>query len=158
MQDEIRIAVALILRENGETLLVRKRSVPLFMQAGGTIRNGEAPKAALARRLHAELGLTIPQSRMAPFGCFEAESVESPDHLIIAHVFVVRLQEETIAPTAEIDETTWIQIADAPALPLAPLTRNYVLTLYWQMQFGEDLPNPRPEPTAARTLPDRRYA
>lgn len=158
MQEELRIAVALIIREDGDTLLVRKRCMPMFMQAGGTIRDGEAPKAALARRLHEELGLSIPLSRMAPFGCFEAESVESPDHLIIAYVFVIRLQGETIAPTAEIDEAVWAPIGDAPALPLAPLTRNYILTLFWQMQFGEDPPNPRTEPAAARTLSVQRYA
>lgn len=158
MQEEIRIAVALVIREDGDTLLVRKRGMPMFMQAGGTIREDEAPKAALARRLHEELGLLIPPWRMAPFGCFEADAVDTPDHLIIAYVFLVRLQDETIAPTAEIDEAVWTPIERAPALPLAPLTRNYILTLFWQMQFGEDFPAPRPEPGTAQDLPGQRYA
>jgi ADP-ribose pyrophosphatase YjhB (NUDIX family) len=159
MQEEIRIAVALVVRENGETLLLRKRGMPLFMQAGGTIRDGEAPKAALARRLHAELGLVIPPSRMAPFGCFEAEAADAPDHLIIAYVFLVRLQDETVAPTTEIDEAIWTPVQDTPALPLAPLTRNYILTLYWQMQFGTDLPERfAPKPVPAQTRAGQQYA
>ncbi|MXN48004.1 NUDIX domain-containing protein [Shinella kummerowiae] len=139
MQREIRIAVALIVRENGDTLLVRKRGMPMYMQAGGNIAGGEAPKAALARHLHDELGLLVSAARMAPFGCFEAEAADAPDHLLIAYVFLIKLHNEDIAPTAGIDEAVWTPIDKAPALPLAPLTRNHILTLFWQMQFGADL-------------------
>lgn len=139
MQREIRIAVALIVRENGDTLLVRKRGMPMYMQAGGSIAGGEAPKAALARHLHDELGLLVSAARMAPFGCFEAEAADAPDHLLIAYVFLIKLHNEDIAPTAGIDEAVWTPIDKAPALPLAPLTLNHILTLFWQMQFGADL-------------------
>ena len=37
---EIRIAVALIVRENGDTLLVRKRGMPDYLQSGGKIEGG----------------------------------------------------------------------------------------------------------------------
>jgi 8-oxo-dGTP diphosphatase len=141
MQEEIRIAVALIIRENGDTLLVRKRGGPQFMQAGGRITGTETPKATLARRLREELSLDIPPARMAPFGCFEAEAADETDHLLVAYVFRVQLEDEIIAPTCEIDEARWMPIHDAPTLPLAPLTRNHILTLYWQMQFGTDLPH-----------------
>lgn len=143
MQEEIRIAVALVIRENGDTLLVRKRGMPVFMPAGGMIEGDETPKSALARRLRDELRIAIPATRMAPFGCFEAADAQAPDQLIIAHVFLVKLQDETIAPTTEIDEAVWTPVHDAPALPLAPLTRNHILTLFWQMEFGTDLPSQR---------------
>lgn len=107
MQREIRIAVALIVRENGDTLLVRKRGMPMYMQAGGGIAGGEA--------------------------------ADAPDHLLIAYVFLIKLHNEDIAPTGGIDEAVWTPIDKAPALPLAPLTRNHILTLFWQMQFGADL-------------------
>lgn len=139
MQGEIRIAVALVVRENGDTLLVRKRGMPMYMQAGGKIDGGEAPKAALARHLYRELGLLVATARMAPFGCFEAEAAEAPDHLLIAYVFLIKLHNEEITPAEEIDEAVWTPIDQAPALPLAPLTRNHILTLFWQMQFGADL-------------------
>lgn len=139
MQGEIRIAVALIVRENGDTLLVRKRGMPMYMQAGGRIAGEEAPKAALARHLYRELGLLVPAAGMAPFGCFEAEAADTPDHLLIAYVFLIKLRNEDVTPTADIDEAVWTPVDHAPALPLAPLTRNYILTLFWQMQFGADL-------------------
>lgn len=156
MQREIRIAVALIVRENGDTLLVRKRGAPLFMQSGGKILGAETPKATLARELHEELGLKIPLSRMAPFGCFEAEAAEEPDHLVIAYVFTIKLHDETIAPAAEIDEAIWMPIHETPALPLAPLTRNHILSLYWQMQFGVDLQYQRGAATTVAQA-DRQY-
>lgn len=148
MQQEIRISVALIVRDNGDTLLVRKRGAPVFMQSGGTIEGAETPKETLARELHEELGLKIPPSRMVPFGCFEAEAADVPDHLVIAYVFRVQLHDEAVTPAAEIDEAIWMPIHEAPALPLAPLTRNHILTLYWQMQFGVDL-NSRPDTQTA---------
>ncbi len=139
MQGEIRIAVALIVRENGDTLLVRKRGMPMYMQSGGDINAGEAPKAALARHLYRELGLLVAPARMAPFGCFEAEAADAPDHLLIAYVFLITLDKEEIVPANGIDEAVWTPIDEAPALPLAPLTRNHILTLFWQMQFGAEL-------------------
>ena len=148
MQQEIRISVALIVRDNGDTLLVRKRGAPVFMQSGGTIEGVETPKETLARELHEELGLKIPPTRMVPFGCFEAEAADVPDHLVIAYVFRVQLHDEAVTPAAEIDEAIWMPIHEAPALPLAPLTRNHILTLYWQMQFGVDL-NSRPDTQTA---------
>ncbi|WP_439615125.1 NUDIX hydrolase [Shinella sp.] len=79
MQAEIRIAAALVLRENGETLLVRKRGTGAFMQPGGKIEPGETPKAALARELREEIGLDIAPSRMAPAAEIE-EAVWVPVH------------------------------------------------------------------------------
>lgn len=139
MQGEIRIAVALIVRDNGDTLLVRKRGMPVYLQSGGKIEGVETPKATLAREMHEELGLTIPPSRMTPFGCFEAEAANLPDHIVVAHVFRIQLHDEPITPAAEIQEAIWVPLHEAPALPLAPLTRDHILTLYWQMQFGQDL-------------------
>jgi 8-oxo-dGTP diphosphatase len=139
MQGEIRIAVALIVRENGDTLLVRKRGMPMYMQSGGDINAEETPKAALARHLYRELGLLVAPARMAPFGCFEAEAADAPDHLLIAYVFLIKLHKEEITPADGIDEAVWTPVDDAPAMPLAPLTRNHILTLFWQMQFGDEL-------------------
>lgn len=138
MLGEIRIAVALIVRDNGDTLLVRKRGRPFYLQSGGKVEGTETPKAALARELREELGLKIPLSRMTPFGRFEAEAANVPDHIVVAYVFRVELQDEPIAVAAEVDEAIWVPLHKAPALPLAPLTRDHILTLYWQMQFGTD--------------------
>ncbi|MGQ3212205.1 NUDIX hydrolase [Shinella sp.] len=139
MRGEIRVTVALILRDNGDTLLVRKRGMPVYLQSGGKIEGAETPKATLARKLHEELGLKISPSRMTPFGCFEADAANVPDHLVVAHVFRIQLHDEIITPAVEIEEAIWVPLQEAPALPLAPLTRDHILTLYWQMRFGMDL-------------------
>ncbi len=139
MQAEIRIAAALVLRENGETLLVRKRGTGAFIQPGGKIEPGETPKAALARELREEIGLDIAPSRMAPFGRFEAAAANEPDHIVIAHVFQVELRREAVTPAAEIEEAVWVPVHAAGALPLAPLTRDNILPLFCQMQFSTEL-------------------
>ena len=59
MSKTIRIAAALLIEPNGQTLLVRKRGTQAFMQPGGKIDAGEQPAEALARELHEELGLII---------------------------------------------------------------------------------------------------
>jgi len=149
MQEEIRIAVALVVRDDGDTLLVRRRGTPLFAQSGGRIEGAETPKAALGRALRAELGLAVAPSRMTPFACFETEAADLPDHIVVAHVFRVHLHGEAVAPAAGIEEAIWTPLPEAPALPLAPLTRDHILTLYWQLQFGMDLPDRRDVGTTA---------
>ena len=47
----IRIAAALLIGADGQTLLVRKRGTQAFMQPGGKIEAGEQPVHALAREL-----------------------------------------------------------------------------------------------------------
>ncbi len=138
MQAEIRIAIALIVRDNADTLLLRKRGVAVYLQSGGKIEGAETPRATLAREMHAALGLKIPLSRMTPFGCFETAAANIPDHMVVTHVFRVQLHDEIITPAPEIEEAIWVPIRDAAALPLAPLTRDHILTLYWQMRFCED--------------------
>jgi 8-oxo-dGTP pyrophosphatase MutT (NUDIX family) len=48
----LRIAAALLIREDGHTLLVRKRGTTSFMQPGGKIDPGETAQRALVRELN----------------------------------------------------------------------------------------------------------
>ena len=54
MPTTIRIAAALLIGSDGQTLLVRKRGTQAFMQPGGKIDAGEQPVEALARELRIE--------------------------------------------------------------------------------------------------------
>ncbi len=128
MDKIIRIAAALILREDGCALLVRKTGSSIFMQPGGKIEPGEQPVAALLRELHEELGLVVSAERALPLGHFAAPTANEPGYRVEADIFLV-MGAFDAAPAAEIAETRWVD-PDAPGdLPIAQLSRAHILTL-----------------------------
>ena len=72
MTSTIRIAAALLIGSDGQTLLVRKRGTQAFMQPGGKIDAGEQPAQALARELLEELNLRIDPDAAVYLGHFSA--------------------------------------------------------------------------------------
>ncbi|MBB5573162.1 MULTISPECIES: NUDIX hydrolase [Rhizobium] len=128
----IRIAAALILRGNGDTLLVRKRGTSAFMQPGGKIEAGETAAAALIRELSEEIGLRFAETQLSPIGRFEAEAANEPDHQVIAEVFRLDIGDDVIQPAAEIEEIRWISPTNPGDIPLAPLTEHQILPTHRQ--------------------------
>ena len=124
----IRIAAALIDDGEGRLLLVRKVGTPWFMQAGGKIEGGESALCALRRELSEEIGLLLTDESIRHLGQFSAMAANEPHHIVEAEVFHVRVQHvpET---RSEIEEAVWVDRAEAAAMPLAPLTRDYILPL-----------------------------
>lgn len=131
MSKTIRIAAALLIEPNGQTLLVRKRGTQAFMQPGGKIDAGEKPAEALARELHEELGLNIEPSDAVYLGNFSAPAVNEPGYTVEADLFQVTI-DEPVSPAAEIEEVRWIDPATDGDLILAPLTRDLILPFYRQ--------------------------
>jgi 8-oxo-dGTP diphosphatase len=131
MSKTIRIAAALLIEPNGQTLLVRKRGTQAFMQPGGKIDAGEQPVEALARELHEELGLIIEPSDAVYLGNFSAPAVNEPGYTVEADLFQVTI-DEPVSPAAEIEEVRWIDPATDGDLILAPLTRDLILPFYRQ--------------------------
>jgi 8-oxo-dGTP diphosphatase len=131
MMNTIRIAAALVLRESGETLLVRKRGTRAFMQPGGKLEPGEDAHAALLRELEEEIGLTIDRALLVPLGRFEAVAANEPDSIVVADVFLVEIDELTVTAAAEIEEILWVLPQKAHELDLAPLTRDDILPTYF---------------------------
>lgn len=131
MSKTIRIAAALLIEPNGQTLLVRKRGTQAFMQPGGKIDAGEQPAEALARELHEELGLIIEPSDAVYLGNFSAPAVNEPGYTVEADLFQVTI-DEPVSPAAEIEEVRWIDPATDGDLILAPLTRDLILPFYRQ--------------------------
>ena len=129
MSKTIRIAAALLIEPNGQTLLVRKRGTQAFMQPGGKIDAGEQPAEALARELHEELGLIIEPSDAVYLGNFSAPAVNEPGYTVEAELFQVTI-DEPVSPAAEIEEVRWIDPATDGDLILAPLTRDLILPFY----------------------------
>ena len=123
----IRIAAAVIVDDDGRTLLVRKRGTCAFMQAGGKLGADEAPEDALRRELREELNCGITGSPL-PLGRFRAAAANEPGLIVEAELFAAVLDGE-IRPAAEIEETIWHDPADLVSVTLAPLTRDHVLPL-----------------------------
>lgn len=129
MPSTIRIAAALLIGGDGQTLLVRKRGTQAFMQPGGKIDAGEQPAEALARELHEELNLRIEPGAAVYLGKFSAPAVNEPGFTVEAELFQVQI-DEPVSPAAEIEEVRWIDPAGDGGLVLAPLTRDLILPFY----------------------------
>ena len=124
----ISVVAALIRNEGGHVLLVRKRGTAACMQPGGKRDAGESDIAALARERIEELRCRVAVSSARPLGIFECAAPNEPGQRVRAAVYAVDV-EGTVIPRAEIDQVLWVDPSALPALPLAPLTRDYVLSL-----------------------------
>jgi 8-oxo-dGTP pyrophosphatase MutT (NUDIX family) len=125
----IRIAAALLLNANGQTLLVRKRGTTAFMQPGGKIEAYELPVHALARELEEELDLQIDTAQATFLGQFSAPAANEPGFVVQADIFQLTINAD-VSPAAEIEEVIWIDPATDGDVVLAPLTRDVILPFY----------------------------
>ncbi|PSJ64840.1 NUDIX hydrolase [Kumtagia ephedrae] len=129
MEEPIVIAAAILLDRDGRMLTVRKRGTVEFMQPGGKIDPGETPVQALARELIEEIGVTLPDlSQVSDHGVFRAPAAHQPGRTVEAHVFAFG-HDRPVGVSGEIEELAWVD-PHAPAdLPLAALTRDFMLPL-----------------------------
>jgi 8-oxo-dGTP diphosphatase len=130
MRDDtiIRIAAAVVVNENGRTLLVRKRGTTAFMQPGGKIVGGEAPLDTLARELIEEIGCSFDRGTARSLGVFSAPAANEQGCTVEAHLFRVSLSGNAEA-ASEIEEVRWVLPLMVGDLVLAPLTRDFVLSI-----------------------------
>lgn len=127
----IHVSAAVITDAAGRVLFVRKRGTTVFMQPGGKPEPGETPAQALARELEEEIGLVVDPGRLRPLGSFEAGAANEPGHLVVAESFAIDAEPGDVSPRAEIEELRWVARDEASALPLAPLSVDFLLPLVW---------------------------
>jgi 8-oxo-dGTP pyrophosphatase MutT (NUDIX family) len=127
----VRVSAAVVVDGAGRALVVRKRGTTLFMQPGGKPEPGESAADALVRELAEEVGVRVAPSALHPLGTFEADTANEPGWTVVADAFGLTVDPSAVAAAAEIDEVRWITAAEAPTVPLAPLSRDLLLPLAW---------------------------
>jgi 8-oxo-dGTP diphosphatase len=129
------IAAAVLLNSQGHMLTVRKRGTVEFMQPGGKIDAGETPVEALARELEEEIGLELPD-QISEHGIFRAPAAHQPGRTVEAHVFAFR-HDRPVRVAGEIEELAWVDPKVPSGLPLAALTRDFMLPLARDLTRGK---------------------
>lgn len=125
----ITVAAAVILNEKNQLLLVRKRNTQAFMQVGGKLEPNEEPELAMQREILEEIGSDCVIEQF--IGRFETAAANEPDHVLVSHLYLVRLQQSPQI-AAEIAEMKWIDLNDTETR-LAPLTTEIVMP--WCEQY-----------------------
>jgi len=126
----LHIAAACLIDDAGRLLLVRKRGTRMFMLPGGKREALESPLQTLARELHEELNLQLPDAAFTPLGHFNETAANEADNRVEADIFRAALHHP-VAPAAELEELRWLAPQDPRGDHLAPLLRLHVLPLLW---------------------------
>lgn len=122
----IRTVAAVIRDAAGRVLLVRKRGSTIFIQPGGKPEPGEAPLATLARELAEELRVRPMPETIALLGEFEDDAVHEAGLRVRATVYACAIDREPVAGV-EIEELAWVDPANPGPIPIAPLSRRWIL-------------------------------
>ena len=119
----ITVAAAIILNEQNQLLLVRKKNTQFFMQVGGKLESNEAPEQTMIREIAEEISANAEIEQFV--GRFETKAANEAGHQLVSYVYQVSLDQ---APQidAEIAEMKWIDLNDEQTL-LAPLTKEVVI-------------------------------
>lgn len=136
----IEVVAALVTGPDGRTLLVRKRGTAAFMNPGGKPEAGEPRVEALRRELHEEIGLDVPATALHPLGTLTTTAANEPGHDLVAHCFLLHLDDAAHVVRAEIEESRWVDPAH-PDVPLAPLAAQHLLPLL--VAGGPEVHRPR---------------
>ena len=119
----ITVAAGIVMNEQQQLLLVRKKNTSCFMQVGGKLEVNELPEQTILREIEEEIGC---QAKIQHYsGRFETQTANEPDHLLISYVYHVQLDQAPVVH-AEIAEIKWVNLDDAET-QLAPLTTEVVM-------------------------------
>ncbi len=125
----ITIAAAIILNEQNQILLVRKKDTDFFMHVGGKLEPNELPEAALSREVLEETGCEM--EILSYIGKDETVAANELNHSLVSYLYQVKLKSQPQVQ-AELAEMQWVDL-NHPDLPLAPLTRD--ISIPWCKQL-----------------------
>lgn len=119
----------MICDEAGRVLLVRKRGAKVFQQPGGKRdRDDRDDLHTLARELGEELGCRMHRENARWLGHFSAPAANEPGCIVEAAVYEVSVGG-CIEPRTEIEALRWVDPGQPGDLPIALLSREYLLPL-----------------------------
>lgn len=127
----IYVAAAIIVDAKQRILLVRKKNTAFFMQVGGKIEPDESAQAALKREIAEEIQVT--SEIISDLGIIQTQAANEAGFSLQAHLFEVNILG-TPKPSAEIAEMLWLDLTQSISVPLAPLTRDFVIPRVQQVQ------------------------
>lgn len=119
----ITVAAAVILNDQNQLLLVRKKNTQYFMQVGGKLERNEAPEKTMLREIAEEISTSAQIQQF--IGRFETLAANEAGYQLVSYVYQVNL-DQTPKMDAEIAEMKWIDLDDNQTL-LAPLTKEVVI-------------------------------
>ncbi|AXY57949.1 NUDIX domain-containing protein [Acinetobacter chinensis] len=119
----ITVAAAIILNEQNQLLLVRKKNTQFFMQVGGKLEPDEAPEQTMIREIAEEISVNAEIEQFV--GRFETQAANEAGHQLVSYVYQVSL-DQVPQIDAEIAEMKWIDLDEDPTW-LAPLTNEVVI-------------------------------
>lgn len=126
--ENIYIASAVILNEQNELLLVRKKESSFFQLAGGKIQENETELETLVREIKEETGLIIPQDSFSFLGLHTTKAVNEDNTLVHGYIYTVRLKhKKTPVAANEIEEFAWINKDNYKKYNWARLAEEFVL-------------------------------
>jgi len=125
----ITIAAAIILNEQNQILLVRKKDTDFFMHVGGKLEPNELPEAALSREILEETGCEM--EILSYIGKYETVAANELNHSLVSYLYQVKLKSQPQVQ-AELAEMQWVDL-NHPDLPLAPLTQD--ISIPWCKQL-----------------------
>ncbi|MET3651552.1 NUDIX hydrolase [Dyella japonica] len=129
MSDEqvIGIVAAVIRDVQGRVLMVRKRGATVWQQPGGKRDADDLNDLhTIARELHEELGCTMHEKGARWIGRFSAPAANEPGHVVEAEVYEVKA-DGPFEAQAEIEGVCWIDPAALGDMPIARLSREFIL-------------------------------
>lgn len=106
-------AAGIIIKDR-KLLFTRAEGMDFFIDPGGKIEAGETAKQALVRELQEELGITVDEADLEPFGEYVAEAANNKGKTVHMQAFIVKKYTGTITASSEIEELRWLT-SDIPA-------------------------------------------
>lgn len=126
--ENIYIASAVILNDQNDLLLVRKRKSSFFQLPGGKIQENETELRSLVRELREETGLDIPAGAFSFLGRHTTMAVNEKDTLVHGSIYTATLgPAATPVAASEVEECVWITKDNYKKYTWARLAEEFVL-------------------------------